>query len=301
MTPPKARCVTCMEVIMDHDPTSTTQRPKYCKNPECRRTWKEHPICGRCRRPLPRPFRSAQRYHEHCRDGCAYCGQELPLHPRDYDERIKEDTKRLNSALDYLYCSKNCRNIAWSDQSMPNCPQCDTPTEFNPAARIWRNPPLYHDECRQDSAEWRRRRKNQKAMFFLEYERHQICRQATLLTDKLDYHNCREHYPFPIPPPTDLHPTIPTTEHPTFYMDISYDEYHPNEDLASGGWLQREDDHPFKPVHEEVSRYHMNHAYIGNRGLMLPWLEVLSYLDKSTGKQVNVDTPTPNNTATIDL
>lgn len=285
MTPPKARCVTCLTVIADHDPRTTNQRPKYCKNPACRKAWNDRPICGRCREPMQRPFHSAQRFHEWCRDGCAFCGKDLPLHPKDFDREVTHQPKRMDTALDHLYCSKECRNAAWADQPMPICPYCNSPTEFNPKAKIWRNPPLYHDECRPDGREYRKRIYKFGQWFWEAYLEHKVCK---LMFSKDIEHNCHDHIPFEISDETLQ----------TFDMDEG--DYYPNEDFAYGGWLRREDDHPSKPVHEGVGRYHRNQVYIVNRqGLVLPWVQIQTYFDRDDQETKEVPVYIQNNAAAL--
>lgn len=141
MTQPKARCVTCLEVIWSHD-TAARQRPKFCNKAMCRAIWKDNPICVRCRTSLPRPFHSATRYHEDCAVGCAYCGGFLMHHER---------TTHRKHVLRDLYCSTTCRDAAWEGQPLPICPACEQPVPMPEEPQVIRNPPAYHHDCRPDS------------------------------------------------------------------------------------------------------------------------------------------------------
>lgn len=193
MTPPKARCVTCNSVIWSHNPRNTTQRPKFCEDPQCRFIYKKNPVCARCHGPITLTH-SAQRFHEDCAKGCHYCGAWL-FRPEE-EMGIKH---RRQDELFPIYCSEEHRNLAWQGQPLPVCPRClervqqpgiefvpDIDTrdhfsgwldpsiypdpydqaaaankqihvQFDERATIWRNPPLYHHACRPDSPQQKKR------------------------------------------------------------------------------------------------------------------------------------------------
>lgn len=199
MTQPKARCVQCLEIIWEHDPHSN-QRPKFCKNSQCRFDWKQNPICCRigCRGPMPE-YKTGQRYHEDCALGCFYCGGELFLRP--------STSRRPNSTLQNIYCSKSCRTAAWEGQPMPNCLICGEPTDFGQT--VLRNPPAMHHHCRPDNSLGKRRRYREKMDddhdFWMSYRRHS---RPPLVV-----------YPDGLERPFDPFSEIPREEHSAYCMN----------------------------------------------------------------------------------
>jgi hypothetical protein len=172
MTPPKPRCVQCMDIIEEYDTHSLGTTPKFCLDPDgtkqCREWYRLKPICGRCRLPLPRRgdpgFAAARRYHESCRLGCAFCGGGIP-EPSIEPQAASSTRERRQLPT---YCSRDCRDSAWQGQPMPTCPACGETVDFEPKAHVWRNPPLYHGRCNPTSRSARRgaMKKNQDSKTF---------------------------------------------------------------------------------------------------------------------------------------
>lgn len=247
MTQPKARCVTCLEIIQTHD-THKHQRPKFCEKLQCRQEWKNKPICCRpgCRGPLTITW-PAQRYHEGCNVGCEWCGKELFL-------RSGSQAKIRKNPLQDIYCSAECRDSAWEGQPMPICPECQQPTAFNEGKNAaMRNPPALHSKCNpQDKGNKKRRvaeRMNEEDSFWYAFRK---------VTYRPTFHPARNfderggpYDPFSNLPPSQLADLyvatfadgvvpcrLPRAEEPDYGP---YRADHPDLDITRGGWATEQD------------------------------------------------------------
>lgn len=266
--------MTCLEVIQEHIPTDTTQRPKFCHRAVCRATWKDNPICARCRKPLWGKLHPATRYHEECRLGCYFCGGHIPT---------PQTTKR-EYILQPLYCSKSCRNAAWEGQPLPTCPQCEQPVDFEDSSTTWRNPPLFHNKCNPQS-----RRQRKLAYVNKDREFDYWSEVYTLRYTIPDQELLNELTGLPHPPPR------PFTKGQVFEDDTPDPDYAPMIGANAFEW-EIVDTHPLKPREKvdpynrpwEVKQKHWEHdfgPYAARYVMYIPWHEGDMMIDLNPTKR----------------